>query len=158
MLSCVDANCKCINTTHLRPINELLFSLHFHLERLKAEMSRLLSKMKATVFSLLVWVRLRYGGRTGLTLLIVRSRALRLSCSPTSLISLLPSTDQRYLRKLQIRARKWKPTGIGPCVVTTLHGMAEQGFPESAQSAAQMGNPNLNYGPLGREQELCLVL
>lgn len=158
VISCVDANCKCINSTQLRPINELLYSLHFHLEHLKAEMSLLLSKIKATVFSLLVWVRLRYGGRIGLTLLIVWSRALRLSCSPTSLISLLPSADQHYLRKLQIRARKWKPTGIVPYLDTTLYGMAEQGFPASAQPAAQMGNPNLNYGPSGRQQELCRLL
>jgi len=44
----------------------------------------------------------------------------------------LPSTDQRYIRKLQIRAGKWKPTGIKPYVVTTLYGMAQRDLPARA--------------------------
>lgn len=163
-------SCWCRTAISLRYITEthtetscLVHSLlHFRLDPLKAcnaaEMYKLLSKIKAMVFSLLVWVRKEFGAECWHYLLYgVLSRALDLCCAPTS-HSLLPSTDQRYLRKLQIRARKWKPTGIVPYLDTTLYGMAEQGFPASAQPAAQMGNPNLNYGPSGRQQELCRLL
>lgn len=77
-------------------------------------------------------------------------------CTPAS--HSLPSGDQRCLRKFQIRTGKWKPTGIGPYVVTTLYGTAEPGFPAAAQPAAQMGNPNQIYGATGTEQEICCCL
>ncbi|CAM4611991.1 unnamed protein product [Leuciscus chuanchicus] len=66
--------------------------------------------------------------------------ALDFNCTQASLS--LPSADQRSIRKLQIRAWKWKPTGIKPYVVTTLYGMAERDLPARAL-LQQTGNPNI---------------